>query len=334
MAASEADAQVGEEDPAWKSRRTSSSAVAFGVGPGCSEATLEVEGGRDLPKKCVASPRAVNIPRLSERAAAAQHQVLSCLGARSPWDPQPDEVPAQSTEWAQSLRRLDMEDRASPEILLQICVRWRLTMLDLEVMLIPPLNFTAAFDSKEEFFEYVLPASGALRDVENVKQWSDLYSKFLDSFLLKPSSRNAGHRVGGKYIALPDKSIRCGADRMQDSRNHFGELPDISHHGVRDHVFSSARWYELLDGSILAQLMPDRFPILVPSAINPLFWQPAIVSLREIPWAPEHHWVFPQECQDRLVFLSWIGRVLGLHPTWVVKVLPLLAGDRVCPSFV
>merc|ERR1712039_1092536 len=86
----------------------------------------------------------------------------------------------------------------------------------------------------------------------------------------------------------------------------------------------SVRWVELLDGTVRARLMTDTYPTEIPSA-DPDFSAAVLSGLRRVPWRPEHNWIFPKKCRRRMVFLSWVGRSLGLNPTWTLGVLPFIA---------
>jgi len=93
-------------------------------------------------------------------------------------------------------------------------------------------------------------------------------------------------------------------------------------------IYSSARWVQLLDGTILARLMTDARPTEI-GGVDEAWCQDALQSIRSTVWCPELHWLFPRRAQQRLRFLAWLGKQLNLEPWWTLYVLPYLSGEFV-----
>lgn len=223
-----------------------------------------------LPRE---DPQEARAPSLSKRALAARRQALAKLGAKEqehfllakPFDPIP------------------------PEQILETCRSCRITLLDLEAMVLPRWNFNCVFPSRRAFVEYIGSSE------------PDLSLSSTESDRLPPEPQLMGTLCGLRFEA--PGSLNC----------------------------SSARWAELLCGPVLARLMTDSWPTEVFNEVDPAWSQEVFAALRRVVWAPELHWVFPRQCRKRLTFLSWLGRALGLSPTWNVAVLPFLSMELIAP---
>merc|ERR1719188_1374633 len=78
-----------------------------------------------------------------------------------------------------------------------------------------------------------------------------------------------------------------------------------------------ARYVELLDGVVLAQLLMDRIvrlPITHRTGLKTI--NTFLSWLRAVPWSPENAWMFPMWHNSRNVFILWIGQKLGLCMCW------------------
>lgn len=196
------------------------------------------------------------------------------------------------------------------------CHRWRITLADLEALLLPPWNFNCAFRDRRSFFKYIgrawEPQVDEVGDSEGeLTEWEAQTPESAS-----PASSAAPSR--GRPRKRPRTAAARAAARAAagGSDTCLGRVYGVHFPGPGGLTYYSARWVELLDGTTLARLMTDAHPTEVVSGIDSHFAQVALESLRRVSWAPAHHWVFPRPCRDRMVFLSWVGRELGLNPTW------------------
>merc|ERR1712110_196709 len=97
-------------------------------------------------------------------------------------------------------------------------------------------------------------------------------------------------------------------------------------------MHESVQWVELLDGTVRARMMTDPNPTEVMSRDRRAFSENVLPILRRVPWAPEHHWLFPWTSQRRLVFVAWVGRVLGLDSSSIKLVLQFVGWREACVS--
>lgn len=196
--------------------------------------------------------------------------------------------------------RARASDPVAPEQLLEACHSFQVTLRDIEGLVLPRWNFDCAFRSRRAFLEYV----GASQ--------ADVSPAAAAAPRLRP---------------LPTVLLTA---HPPPAEQLLGTMCGLIFDGPGGLVCCSARWVELLDGVLLARLMTDAWPTEVVNEMDPAWSQEVLAGIRRAVWAPEHHGVFPQSCRDRLRFLSWVGRVLGLSPTWDVVVLPFLSMDTLC----
>lgn len=255
--------------------------------PGC--ATLRPLAART--RRALDSPkplRRAQQPWPSSRASANRREVLDTFLGRmslsaSDSDTADDHSPASARHNQPRPERRSGGSTASeraailakmPELVLQVCLRWRMTLQDVEALALPSWGFDVTFSDRGAWSAY-------LREGEH-----EIRIKGTD-FL---------GEIQGLNIPLPD--TRC-------------------------HI-QSARWVELMDGTVLARLMTDGRPTCVMPWAHPSTINGVLSALRRVPWAAEHSWIFPRWHIDRLVFLAWVGRTLRLDPAWSTTVLSFL----------
>jgi len=133
----------------------------------------------------------------------------------------------------------------------------------------------------------------------------------------------------GFDVSFPDRGAWVDYLSEQDTRlsrqQFLGEIQGlkISLPDVRFHI-QSARWVELLDGTVLARLMTDGRPTCVMPWAHPCSINAVLAGIREVPWDPDRFWMFPRWHKDRLVFLAWVGSMLRLNPIWIINMFPFL----------
>lgn len=189
---------------------------------------------------------------------------------------------------------------ASAKALRDVCVRFQLTLLEVEPLLLPPWIMDTAFPSREMFF-------ACLHLEACFQQWPANGENF-------------------------EKTIN------NDSMDlFFGELGKTSSFASDSPLFqhpvvgssNSCRWVELLNGSVLARLMsPDLTGLCLHRLMVPERFrvtQALLAALRRVTWAPEHAFIFPDWHQHGMALISWIGKELGFGMfLWADKVLPFL----------
>lgn len=215
--------------------------------------------------------RRAQVPWPSPQASAVKREVLrSFPDLNHQWDMQGSRRSssgggaAEAEDWQSTLRNF-------PDLVLQACLKWRVTLLDLEALVLPSWGFDVTFSSRATWLDFV----GEIR------------------------RRDFLGEIQGLRISLPDSP---------DARCHI----------------QSARWVELLDGTVLARLMTDGRPTCVMPWAHPRSINAVLAGTRKVAWSPERSWMYPQWHKDRMVFLSWVGKVLKLNPAWTAGVLPFL----------
>jgi len=268
-------------------------------------------------------------PTLSARAAATRLQVLELLGPP---------VVHTGSELSFLPRAQLVPSAVSYDAVLRACQYFRVTLLEIESMVLPPWSFNCAFPDRVAFFDYVGPIP--LRSTRQPSLWTDpfvgaagpLSDATSAATQLVAAASSSSSSSCSSLEASPRTSTRTAiAAKHHASGLYIGRISGVEFPGPCGLTYCSARWAELLDGTILARLMTDGCPTEVMSGIDPGFAQVVLAALRCVPWAPAHHWIYPRRCRERLVFLSWVGRCLGLQPTWTLGVLPFLALDTAYP---
>lgn len=243
------------------------------------------------------APREARLPGLPRRILDAQAQVMASLGA-----------PPRRRRLLLPRRGPDQRN-VTPEALIEACKQWRLTLRQLEALLLPSWNFTCSFQCRSDFLEYV-----------NARACSP-------SPLVSPTSSEseavAEHATG----EAPQAAVALTKAALVAPRALLGTICGTEFAGPDGLVCYSARWAELLGGAVLARLMTDGQPTAAGGGVDPHWAAEALASLRHVVWAPKRHWAFPRRVRDRLLFISWVGRSLGLNPSWNLAVLPCLSMD-------
>lgn len=236
-------------------------------------------------------PLDASAPSVTRRMAAVRHKVLEHL-----------EAPRnQSLLWPPR-RSIDFKG-VRPKKLVEACRVWRLRLRDLEALALPSWNFNCAFPSRSSFFEYVQTSEpGSPSDAE----------------------------TDAEEVELRTEEVRIAASETKTVPSApllLGTLYNIEFEGPDGLICSSARWVQLLGGVVLARLMTDARPTEVGSGVDPQWAQHVLSCLRQVAWSPDVHWIFPWRSRNRLLFLSWVGKSLGLNPAWTAGVLPFLSMD-------
>lgn len=252
-------------------------------------------------------PWEARAPPVSQHAAGHRADVLKFLHA----PPGPRIFLAIASARRSAAERL--EEAISPEKLAQACQRWRLTMQDLESLVLPSWNFNCAFPDRRTFFEHVEVGREGGGDQPSIRRSGDASS----------SSSPASPGPADEDDALDFASPEVASSALPRLGTMIG-VEFVSDDGLTCY---SARWAELLEGTVLARLMTDARPTEVGGGTDPSWSQDVLSCLRCIVWRPELHWIFPRRCRDRLVFLIWVGRAMRLEPAWTMRVLPFLSAE-------
>merc|ERR1740122_614434 len=77
--------------------------------------------------------------------------------------------------------------------------------------------------------------------------------------------------------------------------------------------------------------MTDSYPTMAPGQ-DSTFPEGVLRGLRRVPWEPEHDCLFPWPSRRRMLFLAWVGTVLGLQPAWTRRILPYVGWADALPS--
>eukprot|EP00931_Biecheleriopsis_adriatica_P073756 TRINITY_DN47984_c0_g1_i1.p1 TRINITY_DN47984_c0_g1~~TRINITY_DN47984_c0_g1_i1.p1 ORF type:complete len:276 (-),score=43.76 TRINITY_DN47984_c0_g1_i1:118-945(-) len=242
---------------------------------------LQVEEDEHLPA-CTRQPVLLRpdyiIPCLSERTREIAPTVLEQIGLE----------PA-----------IQHDLDTAVKLLLQACIEWRISLLEMEVLVLPPWHFDIAFPDRGSFF--------ASMDLDSCDQ-----------------SFPGGSDIHGT-IENRQSSFFFG-ELGKDANSYGGALfqePD----GLK---FYSARWVELLDGTVCVRWMNAPLQCLCLDYRMPherfIANSVLMAALRRVPFSPEHAWIFPHWHRDRFAFLTWVGKELGFRDElWIAGVLPFLA---------
>lgn len=269
-------------------------------------------------------------PLLSPHAAEVAADVLSFLGSKP--------RPRQSL-----LRRIHLTTGgADPASLLMACQRWHLTLQDLEAIVLPPWGFEDCFRDWGTFRVFLYPRLQEFNDSEVVRYWSTTHNAWLNAVVTGRHCDVSGavlnYNLDIKSAALPgkiqrhDQNHRSQAIPVSDvGPSLLGEVCGISFVGPDGLRYHSARWAALLDGTIMSRLMTDSYPTIAPGQ-DSSFAEGVLRGIRRVSWGPAHDWLFPLACQRRMLFLAWIGGILGLQPVWTRTVLPLVGWIDALPG--
>lgn len=89
---------------------------------------------------------------------------------------------------------------------------------------------------------------------------------------------------------------------------------------------SSFAYVRMLDGTVQVSCFRDPVPA---TSARTKAMEEVLAAMRQIPWGPERHAIFPWWFQQRIRFLAWVGEQLGLQPVWCSYVLPFLSVEAV-----
>eukprot|EP00928_Gymnodinium_smaydae_P045561 TRINITY_DN30362_c0_g3_i1.p1 TRINITY_DN30362_c0_g3~~TRINITY_DN30362_c0_g3_i1.p1 ORF type:complete len:546 (-),score=71.74 TRINITY_DN30362_c0_g3_i1:25-1662(-) len=134
----------------------------------------------------------------------------------------------------------------------------------------------------------------------------------------RSSSSESSDASDDEGAALP-----FGSDVASMGGRLIGEALNCEFTGPHGDLCRSIRWAELLTGCVVTRMMSDPYPTMNFSS-DPSWADGVLQSLRCMPWSAESHWVFPPDARLRMLFLSWIGKVLGMNPIWNMAVLPFV----------
>mmetsp|Transcript_87979 Transcript_87979/g.273444 ORF Transcript_87979/g.273444 Transcript_87979/m.273444 type:complete len:315 (+) Transcript_87979:76-1020(+) len=229
----------------------------------------------------------------------------------------------------------------SPQLLLEACRRWRLTLQDLETLVLPPWMFSSSFPDRDTFFDYIDPWLDFVVG-ETTRCW-DVSSKAWRVATVigrRPVWRRGGPHNELLEYAEYDLDLELAVDsarikrvwppaspRLVDTCHEslaagklLGECLHLRCRGPQGERCRSARWVELLDGRVIARLMSDSIPTMA-FDYRTDFIGAVLAGLRMVPWAPALHWAHTPRTKGRQLFLSWVGRVLRLNPAWTELLL-------------
>lgn len=190
--------------------------------------------------------------------------------------------------------------REAAQLLLQSSLEFRLSLLEIEPLVLPPWIMDAAFPSREMFF-----ASLSLESC--FQQWPPNGEDF------------------DKTISNDDADYFFG-EFGKTSACHSG--PPLFRHPDLG-CSQSCRWAELLNGVVVVRLMSSDLSGLcldrrmVPERLR--VTQVLLSAMRLVPWSTKYAWIFPDWHRHRMSFLSWVGKELGFGSfLWAERVLPFL----------
>lgn len=192
------------------------------------------------------------------------------------------------------------------------------------------------------FHAFLFPNKQQFMDGEKVKYWSSTRSAWVDAVVTGRQCDISGavvsYNLDVRSRALPgkirprQKAYKSQAALVPDRcPSLLGEMCGISFIGPDGLRYHSVRWVALLDGTIKARLMTDSYPTIAPGH-DSTFSEGILRGIRHVPWSPAHHRLFPQPCRQRMVFLTWVGNMVGLQTVWTKAVLPLVCWTDALPE--
>eukprot|EP00439_Symbiodinium_sp_Y106_P040857 s2557_g5.t1 len=231
-------------------------------------------------------------PRPSARALAVETELLRHIGLHPFAEPQ-------------MIR--ETTPREAAQLLLQSSLEFRLSLLEIEPLVLPPWIMDAAFPSRDRAL-----LRGCCACAFNISSRSPQNGEDFD----KTISNDDADYFFGEF----GKTSAC------HSGPPLFRHPDLG-------CSQSCRWAELLNGvaagSDLSGLCLDRR--MVPERLR--VTQVLLSAMRLVPWSTKYAWIFPDWHRHRMSFLSWVGKDLGFGSfLWAERVLPFLPIEPYYPE--